>query len=301
MALNRELVACGLFRNQASAATGSVATGLTATGTTQATALLLTSAINGFGTVGGSSGCRLPTGASLGDAYVIYNGGSSSLSMYPPLGGTINGGSTNAAVALAAGDSATIYCTAKTGLTWLAVSNATSSAAASGTFTTLAASGQISSTVASGTAPLSVLSTTQVQYLNADLLDGKDWTAPGTIGGATPAPGNFTTVTTTGPIAAFGAPLVTTQPGALTSVAISALTTTAVAALTTTGVASFLTDQVQALSTAQVAALCANNDIVATKMDILIANNNLLAAQVATLTESNNALRTMLKNYGLTA
>jgi len=156
--LNRELVACGLFRNQAQAVTGSVATGLTATGTTQATALLLRSAINNFGTVGASTGARLPAGCAMGDEYVIYNGGAETLAVYPPVGGSINGGSTNAGVNLAAGNAMAVYCTASSGLTFLSVSNATSSAAASGLFTTVAASTSATSPLltagASGTAGL---------------------------------------------------------------------------------------------------------------------------------------------------
>lgn len=68
----------------------------------------------------------------------------------------------------------------------------------SGKFTTLAASGQITSTLAPGTAPLVVASTTKVANLNADLLDGTDWAAPGTIGGTTPGSANFTTVAAAG-------------------------------------------------------------------------------------------------------
>lgn len=51
---------------------------------------------------------------------------------------------------------------------------------------TLAATGQISTTQSTGTAPFAVSSTTKVSNLNADQLDGKDWTDPGTIGGTTP-------------------------------------------------------------------------------------------------------------------
>lgn len=82
-----------------------------------------------------------------------------------------------------------------------------------------------------------------------------------------------------GAFAVFGATRVSTQPSALTSIPI--------AALTTVGAPSFVSDQVFALTTAQVSALCTNNDTLKTQMD--------------TLTASNNALRTMLKNYGLTA
>lgn len=57
--------------------------------------------------------------------------------------------------------------------------------------------GQIASTVATGTAPLVIASTTKVDNLNVDQLDGKDWTAPGPIGGTTPDTGAFTTLSAT--------------------------------------------------------------------------------------------------------
>ena len=51
---------------------------------------------------------------------------------------------------------------------------------------------------ATGTAPFTVSSTTKVTNLNVDKLDGKDWTAPGTIGGTTPGAGNFADLDATG-------------------------------------------------------------------------------------------------------
>ena len=65
-------------------------------------------------------------------------------------------------------------------------------------FTTISASGQITSTVATGTAPFVIASTTNVPNLNASSLNGTTFASPGTIGGTTPAAGNFTSVTTTG-------------------------------------------------------------------------------------------------------
>jgi hypothetical protein len=59
--------------------------------------------------------------------------------------------------------------------------------ATTGRFTT------VESTVATGTAPFIVASTTVVSNLNAALLNGTTWTAPGAIGGGTPAAGSFTT------------------------------------------------------------------------------------------------------------
>jgi hypothetical protein len=58
----------------------------------------------------------------------------------------------------------------------------------------------LTSTVITGTAPFVVASATKVTNLNADLLDGTDWTAPGTIGGTTPGAANFTTISASGVI-----------------------------------------------------------------------------------------------------
>ena len=75
--------------------------------------------------------------------------------------------------------------------------------------------GQMESTVATGTAPLLVASTTKVANLNADLLDGSDWTAPPAIGSVTPAAATFTSVSYSGQltstVATGTAPLVVTS------------------------------------------------------------------------------------------
>ena len=57
---------------------------------------------------------------------------------------------------------------------------------------------RLNADVANGTAPLIVTSTTKVANLNVDKLDGKDWVAPGTIGGTTPGDGNFAALDATG-------------------------------------------------------------------------------------------------------
>lgn len=56
------------------------------------------------------------------------------------------------------------------------------------------------STVATGTAPLTITSTTNVANLNASSLNGATFSAPGAIGGGTPAAGSFTTLGATGAI-----------------------------------------------------------------------------------------------------
>ncbi len=64
----------------------------------------------------------------------------------------------------------------------------------SGAFTTLSATGQITSTLANGTAPFAITSSTVSPNLNAALLNGATFAAPGAIGGGTPASGSFTTL-----------------------------------------------------------------------------------------------------------
>lgn len=64
--------------------------------------------------------------------------------------------------------------------------------------TTISASGQVTSTVTTGSAPLVVASTTVVANLNAALLNGATFSAPGAIGGGIAAAGTFTSLTTTG-------------------------------------------------------------------------------------------------------
>lgn len=106
MALAKELVAGGLFANTAAAVTGSVATGITAGATqTQAGATPLTASSNVVGTVGTTNdGVILPAGA-VGDDVFVRNSGANTVKVYPPVGGSINGGTANAAVTLAAGAS----------------------------------------------------------------------------------------------------------------------------------------------------------------------------------------------------
>lgn len=74
-------------------------TGLTATGSTQGTALALTSNFSIFGTVAASTGCVVSGDK---DSF-IYNGGAQTLSVYPPVGFSINGTTVNTAFSVPAG------------------------------------------------------------------------------------------------------------------------------------------------------------------------------------------------------
>lgn len=120
MALTTDMVGAGVQSTRAFAINGTVATALTGAGTTQATATALASATNVFGTTALSTGARLPAG-NLGDEVFIRNAGANPLAVYPPVGGTINGGTLNAAdtTALAIASSYRYKCVAANGLTWV--------------------------------------------------------------------------------------------------------------------------------------------------------------------------------------
>ncbi|MCW2286855.1 hypothetical protein M2323_004667 [Rhodoblastus acidophilus] len=80
-----------------------LATGLVAQGTTQGSALPIQATYNVFATVATSSGAVLPSGVSRNGEVVVKNGGANALAVYPPVGNSINNGSTNASVSVAAG------------------------------------------------------------------------------------------------------------------------------------------------------------------------------------------------------
>jgi hypothetical protein len=69
---------------------------------------------------------------------------------------------------------------------------------------TISATGAITSTVTTGTAPLVIASTTKVNNLNVDLLDGADWAAPPSIGSGTANAGAFTTLAASGNVTFSG-------------------------------------------------------------------------------------------------
>lgn len=104
MTITRNLTGTGLSGLAAQAISGTVADGLTATGTTQANALILSSDLNVFSTVASGTGAIFPLGGE-NDEYGVVNGGANALKIYPPVGGTINGGAVNAAYSLPAGTS----------------------------------------------------------------------------------------------------------------------------------------------------------------------------------------------------
>lgn len=95
----------------------------TAAGTTQATAAAITSDITVFTTVALNAGAILPAATAAGaDDFFVVNAGANALAVYPPVGGKINAGATNAAVSIPVGKSAHIVYAG--GVQWVAVVSA---------------------------------------------------------------------------------------------------------------------------------------------------------------------------------
>lgn len=80
---------------------GSAGAGITATGSTQGTAYALGAVNSNVTTTAASTGVILPVATAPGEELRVMNYGANSLSVYPPVGGKVNNGSANAAVALA--------------------------------------------------------------------------------------------------------------------------------------------------------------------------------------------------------
>ncbi len=118
---NKMMGGSGIPAGMATAITGGVLNTLTATGTTQATAYTVNLGTAFFSTVGASSGAVLTAGAP-GDDVWIYNGGANTLTVYPPSGAKINGGSTNAGVSLGTNTSMFLRCISAT--QWVAILSA---------------------------------------------------------------------------------------------------------------------------------------------------------------------------------
>ena len=87
---------------QFSRSVGGYATATAGTTQTQAGATALTGAVNVVTTGNANDGVKLPTDVAVGDVVYIVNVSNAALNVYPATGGAINGGSANAAKALAA-------------------------------------------------------------------------------------------------------------------------------------------------------------------------------------------------------
>lgn len=116
MASVKKLMAAGLSSLSANSVVGQISPALTSVGGTQATALLLNHDINIFLTV------AINTGALINpdyESFFIFNGGATALSLYPPLGGSIDGGSENAPIAVAQGAKMFVFRGSASGLDYV--------------------------------------------------------------------------------------------------------------------------------------------------------------------------------------
>jgi hypothetical protein len=137
-----------------------VLSGLTAIGTNQASGFpLANDADHQFTTVGSGTGATLPA-ARLPSRVTIWNGGGNTLAVYPPSGGKINDGSTNASVTLGAGSGASFFAVDLA--TWY-----TASSSGTGTVTTVsvASANGFAGSVATATTTPAITLTTSITGL----------------------------------------------------------------------------------------------------------------------------------------
>lgn len=80
---------------------GSISQTFTAAGTTQATATAISAVKTFVDSAANGSGAILPSGLQPSDEGVVCNGTTVNVYLYPPVGGKINGGTTNMPVMIA--------------------------------------------------------------------------------------------------------------------------------------------------------------------------------------------------------
>lgn len=119
MAVGARVMAAGFPAPVAQALLGGVNTALVGTGSTNADALALTQDVSAFGTTAAGTGAILPSNATPGDEYFVYNGGANALLVYPPVGGAINNTAANTGFSVATLKSVTLKCIGN--LLWVAM------------------------------------------------------------------------------------------------------------------------------------------------------------------------------------
>ena len=122
MSIQKKLSGSGFSALQVTNIIGDTDPAVTATGTTAATAYLIGAANTLVTTAAASSGVILPPGVtgapnftSLFDEYTVANRGASTLTVYPPTGGTIDG---SASSSMTTGTLKFFTCVSGDGLTW---------------------------------------------------------------------------------------------------------------------------------------------------------------------------------------
>jgi hypothetical protein len=115
MPFQKSLTGAGCAPAQAVNITGGADPNVVALGSTNLTAYPMQLGNTQFGTVSASTGGILPQFATTGDTCLIFNNGASALTVYPPVGGTINAG---ASVSVAAAGWIIAACATADGLTW---------------------------------------------------------------------------------------------------------------------------------------------------------------------------------------
>ena len=105
---------------------GGATTGITAyAGGGAANATQLTAGVNVVSTCATTAdSVKLPLVGSVGSCVVVRNGGAAPCAVFPPTGGTVNGGSANAAFSVTNAKTAEFICVSAEGLTWVAILSA---------------------------------------------------------------------------------------------------------------------------------------------------------------------------------
>lgn len=96
---------------------------VTATGTAQVGAAALTGAINTVTTAAGQVAVVLPSSHAAGSPVVVRTATATAATVFPPVGGSINGGSVNASFAVAQ-NKPTLFFAMPNGLDYVAVLSA---------------------------------------------------------------------------------------------------------------------------------------------------------------------------------
>lgn len=107
MATQTDLMGVGFAAAQATLL-GNVPTSVTGVGTSQATGATLRS-MTSCVTAGGATAYTISAATTLSRLYFVFNGSSTTALIYPPVGGAIGGGATDAAFSLAQGKSVIIW------------------------------------------------------------------------------------------------------------------------------------------------------------------------------------------------